>query len=645
MIQFLRGFISSKIGIAIALAFLVLIMLAFAAGDVANLGGIGNVSSGERVAVAGGERISAAKLEEQVRNAVENIRRDDPKYTMKRFVDEEDGVGGVLGELIDRAALESFGKDHGVIASPALVGRELARIPAFQGLDGKFSEAAYRQTLQQRGFTDESVRQEFAQRLVSRQLLAPAMVGAQVPASSIQRYAQVLTERRIGEIATLPALSFAPPVPPTEAEILARYKSHGRDYMLPERRVIRFATFDQSAVKNVPAPTEAEIAAVYKANAARFAATETRSVTQLILPTEAAARAVAAEVGNGKSLEVAASSKGLSTAKLAKLSRDALSGQASKDAAEAVFAASRGKLVGPVKSPLGWHLMRLDAIEGTPQRTLEQVRGEIVAQLADVKRRQALTDFSAGIEEQFDSGSSLGDVARELGLTLSQTEPLTADGQVFGKPGTTAPAVLAKVFQTAFGMEGEGQSQLAEIEPGKTFMIFDVAAIAPAAPAPLAAIAQRVAADVQMSKGTVAAREAAKKVEALVRKGTPLSAALASLGAPLPPVDKVDLPRQQLQAMGQQVPAPLRLLFMAGKGAVKLLEAPRGRGWYVVQVKDVIPGQVPADAPQLQGLAREMRQVSGQEYADALTAAIRKDVGVKRDEAAVKAVQARLKGN
>jgi peptidyl-prolyl cis-trans isomerase D len=443
----------------------------------------------------------------------------------------------------------------------------------------------------------------------------------------------------------LPALAFAPPKPPTEAEMTAWYKSHGQDYLVPERRIIRFAVFDGSAVKQVPVPTEAEIAQVYKANAAKFVATETRTLTQLILPTEAAAKAVLAEVNGGKSLEAAASAKGLSTAKLTKLSRDALSGQASKDVAAAVFGAARGAMVGPARSPLGWYLIRVDAIEGTPQRTLEQVRPEIVAQLSEVKRRQALTDFSARIEEEFDGGAALGDVAKELGLALSQTEPVTADGQVFGKPGTTAPAVLAKVFQTAFAMEDEGQPQLAEIEPGKTFIIYDVSAIAPAAPAPLAAIAQRVAADVQMSKGTVAAREAAKQVEAMLKKGGDMGAALASLGVPLPPVDKVDLPRQQLQAMGQQIPPPLRLLFMAGKGAVKLLEAPRGRGWYVVRVTNIIPGEIPANAPQLAGLSREMRQVIGQEYADALTAAIRKDVGVERDEAVIKAVQARLKGN
>lgn len=644
MLTFFRSFMSSKIGVGVMLGFVVLIMLAFASGDVANMAGSGGASSGDRIAVAGGERINSATLEQQVRNTVENIRRENPAYTLKQFLDAEDGVNAVLGELIDRSALESFGKDHGVVASPAMVGRELAKIPGFQGVDGRFNEAAYLQTLQQRGFTDAGVRSEFSQRLIMRQLLAPAQTGVQVPASATLRYAQILTERRIGEIAILPALAFAPKVLPSEAELAAWYKGHQKDYLLPERRLIRFAQFDESVIKQVPAPSEAEIAAGYKANSALYSASETRSVTQLILPTEAAARAVMAELAGGKSMETAAAAKGLTTAKLAKLTREALSGQASKAVSDEVYGAAQGKLVGPAKSPLGWHLMRIDAIEGKPARTLDHARAEIVEQLTTVKRRQALTDFSARIEEEFDNGASLGDVAKELGLTLNTTEPLTADGQVFGKPGAKVPEVLAKVFQTAFAMESEGQSQLTEIEAGKTFMIYDVGAIAPAAPAPLAAIKPRVAADVQMSKGTNDARVAALKVEALIKKGADLSAALASLGVALPPVDKVDMGRQQIQAMGQQVPPPLRLLFVAGKGSVKLLDAPRGRAWYVVHVKDVIPGQVDLNNPALEGLKREMRQVVGQEYADALTAAIRKDVGVTRDEAAIKALSTRLKG-
>ncbi|MFN5820589.1 MAG: hypothetical protein ACK44Y_09190, partial [Novosphingobium sp.] len=162
----------------------------------------------------------------------------------------------------------------------------------------------------------------------------------------------------------------------------------------------------------------------------------------------------------------------------------------------------------------------------------------------------------------------LTDVAKELGLTLTETAPLLSNGQVFGQDGKTAPAELARVLQTAFAMESEGQPQLAEVDPGKQFLVFDVAQIAVAAPPPLAEVKAQAIAEYQLAKGATAARAAALKIEAAVKKGTDLGAAMAALGLPLPPVDQVNLPREQVQAMGQQTPPPLAMLFALAKGQV-----------------------------------------------------------------------------
>jgi peptidyl-prolyl cis-trans isomerase D len=554
-------------------------------------------------------------------------------------------VDGVLEEIINRSAMQAFGEKHGLIAGERLIDSEIAKIPAFRGVDGQFSDAAYRQALAQRGLTDEQVREDLGQGLISRQLLAPADIGVAAPDSALLRYAGIITERRSGAIAMLPSAAFAPKSQPTDAEVSAWYASHTADYMRPERRVIRYATFNESALKNVPAPTEAEIAARYNANKAQYAASETRNVTQLILPTEAAARAVLAEVLSGKSLDTIAGEKGLSTAKLTKLSRDALSGQASQAVADATFGAAQGKIAGPAKSALGWHLMRIDAIESKPARTLDQVRGELVEQLSVEKRRTALSDFSAKIEDEFDNGATLADVTKELAINLSQTGELTADGQVYGQAGEAAPPLLARAIQTAFSMEREGQPQLAEIEAGKTFLIFDVSSIIPSAAAPLAEIRQQVVTDVQLSKGAIAAKAAAQKVESLVRQGVDMQMALSGLGVALPPVDRVDMPRQQLQAMGEQAAPPIKILFAMAKGSTKLLGAPRNRGWYVVELKNIVPGNVAINDPRLAGFRREINQVVAREFEQQLVAAMRNEVGVKRNDTAIRAVTTKLNGN
>ncbi len=643
MLQFIRSFFSSKIGIAVTLALVGIIGLSFALADVSGSGSFGGVAGGDRVALVGDKRIGTAALSQAATSALDGAREKDPKVTMQALI-ARGGLNDVLEQLIDRAAIAVFGEQHGIIAGSRLVDSEIAKIGAFRGLDGNFSDDAYRQVLQQRGLNDAQVRDDIAAGLVARQILVPAAFGATFPRDMALRYAALLKERRVGAIALLPSAAFAPQSPPSDAEIKNYYDSHRNAYLRPERRTIRFASFDESALKNVAAPTDAEIAARYNANRAQYAASETRQVTQLILPTEAGARAVLAEVAGGKSLETAATAKGLSTARLDKLVKPALGAQSSQAIAEATFAASRGKIAGPLKSSLGWHLMRIDGIDTKPARTLDQVRGELTTTLAAAKRRAALTDFSARIEEQFDNGGNLADVAKELGLTISQTQPLTADGAVYGKPGEQAPPVLARIIQTAFAMEGEGQPQLAEIEAGKTFLVFDVGSLAASAAAPLAEIKAGVAGDLALQKGSVAARVAADKVLAAARKGTDLGAAMAAIGVAMPPVDRVDMNREQLAANGQQVPAPLALLFSMAEGTVKLLPGPRNRGYYVVALKDIVPGNVAANDPVIAAAQRELGQLAGREYAEALRRAIRAEVGVSRNETAIGAVSRQLTG-
>ncbi|HVR89618.1 MAG TPA: peptidyl-prolyl cis-trans isomerase [Novosphingobium sp.] len=643
MLQFFRSFFSSKVGVGVTLAIVGIIGLSFALGDVSSSGSFGGVSGGDRAALVGGKRIGTAALSQAATAALDDARQKDPRATMQALI-AQGGLSDVLEQLIDRAAIAAFGESHGIVAGSRLVDSEIAKIGAFRGVDGNFSEDAYRQVLQQRGLNDGQVREDIGSGLIARQILVPAAFGAKFPRDMALRYAALLREHRIGAIALLPSAAFAPKTPPSDAEIKTYYDNHRNAYLRPERRVIRFASFDESALKNVAAPTDAEIAARYSANRAQYAASETRQITQLILPTEAGARAVLAEVAGGKSLEAAATAKGLSTAKLDKLAKPALLTQSSQAVADATFATAKGKIAGPLKSSLGWHLMRIDGIEAKPARTLDEVRGELTTALAAEKRRTALTDFSARIEEEFDNGGTLADVAKELGLTISQTQPLTADGAVYGKPGEQAPEVLKLIIQTAFAMDSEGQAQLAEIVAGKTFLVFDVGSIAVSAPAPLAEIKAGVAGDLALQKGSVAARAAADKVLAAARKGTDLGAAMTAIGVAMPPVDRVDMGRQELAANGQQVPAPLALLFSMAEGTVKLLPGPRNRGYYVVSLKDIVPGTVAANDPVIAAAQRELGQLTAREYAEALRRAIRAEVGVSRNETAIGAVSRQLTG-
>jgi peptidyl-prolyl cis-trans isomerase D len=642
MIQIFRNVIFSKFGGTATVLFILLIAGAFALGDVMGLGGNPAVSSGDAVATVGGEKITAAEFEAAVKAGAENERERNPQLSLQAFI-AGGGAESVLNTMIDRAAIAAFGAKHGIVVSDLLVDSEIAKLPAAQGLDGKFSQAAYQQLLAQQGVSDQTVRRDIVATLVAKQILVPAAFGSGFSQEATLRYAALLREHRKGAIVTLPSLSFAPKAPPSEAELQAFYAKTRNTFIRPERRTIRYAVFDASAVKAVAPPSDAEIAARYNANKAKYAASETRKLTQLIVPTEPAARAIAAELAKGGSLAKAATTKGLSTAQLS-VTKAQLAAQSSPAVADAAFAARAGSLAAPARSGLGWHVIHVDAVDAKPARSLDQVRTELVKELGDFKQRQALVDFSAKIEEEFDGGSSLTDVAKQLGLTLVTTEPLTADGKVYGSQDKAAPADLTRVIATAFSMERENEPQLAEVEPGKKFVAFDVGRITPSAPAPLADIKNDVATAWAMAKGAEAAKAAGEKMLAQAKKGVDIGTSMASLGVPLPPVDRVDIGREQLSAT-RQVPPPLALLFSMAQGTTKLLPAPRNRGWYVVSVSEIIPGKIEPNDPMLAAARQELGQLTGREYADQLMKAIRAEVGVERNDDAIKAVKNRLSGD
>jgi peptidyl-prolyl cis-trans isomerase D len=459
----------------------------------------------------------------------------------------------------------------------------------------------------------------------------------------VSQYASLLKERRKGTIGIVPSALYEPAAGPTKAQLDAFYQSNRADYIRPERRVLRYATFTTDAVAGAAEPTDKEIAARYQANRALFAAKETRRLSQLIVPTEAAAKAIRAKVQGGGSLEAAAREAGFSLSTVALIEREALAAQSSAAVAKAVFETAQGAVAAPARSGLGWHVVRVDAIERTAEKTLAQARPQLVEALRVEKRRQAVADLSASIEEQFDDGVSLSDVAKDVKATLTTTKPLTADGRVYGTASETAPRELGPVLQTAFQME-EGEPQIAELVPGELFIVFEASDITPSAAAPLREINDQVVADWRRAEGLKGAQKAAERILAAMGKGATLTAAMRAENPRLTNLDPIDLSREQLAQTGQRVPPPLALMFSMAQGTEKKLEAPNSAGWFLVQLDRIETGTIARNDPVFAQAKRELSQTLGQEYAAQLRTALRTEVGVERNQTAIDAVRKQLTG-
>ena len=640
MLQFFRNFFKSKFGVVFTLVFLVVIAIAFGVGSVEITGAMGGVSGGDNVAVVGDQKISTTDFSQAATTAYENQRQQEPTLTMQQFI-AGGGLNDVLDQILQRTALAEFGRQNGLRAGKRLVDSELVQIPAFQGADGKFDPNLFKAALRQRGLSEDLVRNDIAAGLFGKEMITPAGFGTVAPQSVALQYAMLAREHRKGAVAVLPSGAYAPKGNPTDDQLKAYYSAHHAAYTRPERRVVRYASFGQEALGKVQPPTEAQIAANYEQNKAKYAAKSTRTFTQLVVPTEAAAKAIEDEVKGGHTLAAAATSKGLATTSVGPITQADFTAQTSPAVANAAFSAAQGAMVPPAHGGLGWYVLRVDKIENTPARSLADVHDEIAKALGDEQAKRAFIDLASSVEDQLDEGAGLEKVAQKLNVPVQETQPITADGRVYGKQ-ESAPPVLARAVKTAFEMD-QGQPQLAEIDPGKTYLVFEVSNITPSAPAPLAEIKDQVTSDWRLSEGAKAAKAAADRVLQRIQSGQSVADALAAEKLTLPPVQPVDMSRDEL-AKQPQIPPVLALMFSMAKGTVKRLEMPQNNGWMVAKLDDVSVPTLAINDPAVADAQQQLGSLYGDEYAQELIKAAQRAVGVKKNQAAIDAVAKQLTG-
>lgn len=642
MISAFRKFFQSKIGLAITFLFIGLIALAFAASDMTG-STFGGVAGGDRVAVVGDERIPNSELTLSSRTALRQIQQQNPTVSMETFI-EEGLLEQVLDQLIDRYAIAAFAEESGLRAGDNLVNSEILQIPAFRGASGDFDQDAYLGALQPLGLSDSDFRRDLADQLLAQQLLAPAFAAPQMPAKVAKHYAALVTERRKGEIALIPSSEFAPTGDPTSDQLTRFYNDNKARYIRPERRTIRYAAFGADNLPGEITASAAEIKQRYEAEPERFAASETRSMTGFLVPTKEAADALVARIRGGTSLEAAAQQAQFNVSSVEDQTRAQVSNTYSAAVADAVFAASRGGIAEPARSPLGFYIARIDNVVGSPARTLAQATDELRTQISAEKKAAALSDLSAQIEEELDDGTALVEVANKYDLDVVTSAPLLIDGRVFGQPGTQMPEPLRPTLSTAFQMD-EGEPQLAPLVPGEQFVIFDVQNIQEAAAPPLSQIREQVVAAWRLSEGSKKAKAVANKVVKAVRGDKALRAALGEEDGNFPPVDSVDLARQELTQRRGNVPPPLVLMFSMAQGSTKLLEAPADQGWFIVNLAEIVTNIPDEDDEVLTNTRRQLAPALTNEYQSQMITAIRDAVGVERNEPAIDAVRESLLGN
>ena len=636
----IRKFSNSLIGKIVLVLFVVMIFASFALADISGLGGGALGGSNGTLVKTGDEQVSDRDFQMGMERVLASARQQNPEAT---YATVASNAPQLIDQLTDDAAVKGFARETNLLISRKLIDAEIASLPQTRGLDGKFSQDAYTQFLAQQRLTDATVRRLFEGDLARRLMLGSVAANVRVPVGVATPYASMLLEARRGEMVMVDTAQFRAGLTPTPGDLQTFYAQNKQRYTVPEQRVLRIASIGPEQVAAV-VPSEAEIAANYKANSALYGGRETRVISQAVVPTKAAADAIVGRARGGASFVAATAPAGFSAEDISvgPQTRAQFVGLAGDKVAGPVFAAAAGAVVGPIQSDLGWHVVKVDAVRGEAGKSLADARGEIVTRLSADKRKEALLDLVAKVEEAIEGGSSIVEAAAANRLTLTETPLITGAGADRANPAYRFPAAQAPALKAGFDLQAEDDPVVETLPGDAGYLLVGLGRVVGAAPAPLAQIQQRVAADWVAKQASDRARNVAAGIAAKVARGTPLAVAAKQAGAGVSPVQPFGARRLQLSEVPPAIAAPMRILFSLSAGKSRMVAAPQGAGYFVVRAVSVTPGNAATQPGLISQVQQSFQEPASQEIAEQFLAAVRKDVGVKRNEKAINAARTRL---
>lgn len=498
------------------------------------------------VSVGSGPRATGLKVDgndvsvEQVRRAYqEQLNRyqvalgdQDVPEDLKRRLQEQVLEGTIRSELIRQRA-----DDLHLRASNEQLVRTLQEVPAFQ-VDGKFSKDAYYAALRSQNIEpaafEADQRHQLAVRLLDRGIAASSFATPQ----EIDRLAQLRLEKRDLAYAVVPVGRFVGEINPDDAAIADYYARNGKQFMTPEQASLEYVELSLTDVAASVAVTEEALRGFYEENHDRFTSVERRRASHILVTIdkdEAAAEKRAKEI-----LERA--KHGEDFAALAKqYSQDTASAQQGGDLgwaeksffvgpfADAVWGMQVGEIRGPVRTEFGWHIIRLDGVEGGKVKSFEEARAEIEPDFRRSQAEKLFGDLQEKLDTAaFESGGKLQQVAAELALPLKQVEAFTREGG--GDLGKN-PKLVAAVFDPA--MTAGTTARTVELGEGRVVAV-RVASYRKAEPRPLADVREQVVAAVKQAQARARAAAAASDLMKQLQGGGDWTTLAAAWTATLP---------------------------------------------------------------------------------------------------------------
>lgn len=588
-----------------------------------------NSDNVQGLATVGDYSISQREFNDALRERQEAIQRMLNGRADAALLDNPELRFAVLDGLIRQHLLTNQALRSGMMVSDRQLQGMISELPVFQD-QGKFSFVRYEQFLKSQGMTPAMFETRLRYDLMRQQSDAAYSDSVFIPRTVVERLLRLSEQQReVSQFVVAPD-KFLAQVKLEADAAKKHYDGHQEEFRIPEQARVEYVTLSAESLSSQIQVAPAEIEKYYEGHRAQYEVKETRQASHILISVDSGAGAEARQKAHAKAEEIYGQLK-RDPGKFAELAKNHSQdpgsaanggdlglfsrGSMVKPFDDAVFQMKIGDISAPVESQYGYHIIRLTAIRPGQLKGLDEVRGQIEAELrkelAGRKFAETAENFNNTVFEQSESLKPAADLAK-TGIQKSGwiTREHADDTRL------NNPKLLQAIFSEDV-LKNKRNTEAVEVAPG-VLLAAHVVEHKPAVVQPFGEVGAAIVKKLTLQQaGQLAIQDGRDKLEKL-KQGKDAQVAWSA-----PQL----VSRNEPKGMSEPV---LRQAFKADTGKLPAytgIDDPRG-GFALLKVSRIVEPEKAA-ADKQKALTEGLQQLLGQEGMSAYVASLRQKAGVK----------------
>ncbi len=460
--------------------------------------------SSDGVATVDGKKITQQEWENAQRRQIDQARQMMGAQFDQKLFDTPEAKQAILDNLVAERAINAEVARGNLTVSDAVLVKAIADIQQFRKPDGSFDKEGYYAAIAAQGMNEQQFNARMRHDMAVQQLVGSIQQTAFAPRTVSNRLSDINDQQREVQEQLFPAANFVSQVKVTDDMLKAFYDKNAALFQVPETVKAEYVVFNADAVDKSVTVSDAEIADAYNKNKARFTTAEKRSASHILINAPAGAKPAddAAAKAKAQAILDEVRKNPADFAKIAKAqSQDPGSAELggdlgniergvfpAKQVEDTIYSLKDGEISGLVRSDFGYHIIKLTKLTPATQKSLEDAKPEIAAELKKTKMSSKYSElaetFSNTVYEQADS---LKPVADKLGLTIQTVDGLTrTPNPALGNSPVNNDKFLKAIFSSD-ALTNKRNTEAVEVAPS-TLVAGRVVASKPASKRPFAEV-------------------------------------------------------------------------------------------------------------------------------------------------------------